>query len=519
VPTELDGLLLPEIIDGKWKCVALSGNPGDGKTAFLEEVRRALLEKNASELECNPAGWRIQLGNHVFASVYDASESHEELSSDELLKAAIQPLSGRKKPATTFTALLAINDGRLQDLISSNRLSFRWLCDSLRSQMAGEEAGDEVLLIDLKHRAPISADPARSSLFLGLLDAFVEPSNYEICKSCTASRDCPILANAEALRQTGPREQLVELLSGVYFVAERRPTIRDLRSALAWMITGDRGCNEVHANNDADRLVNTRYYNLAFDHLAGEDLVLDAFRGLDPASVPSPRLERRLLRAHAATLFDSSPIRYPSTWDEDGQGIPELKRRYFFEMTSEDCCDLPNPSSLVPSRFLQLFRKLVSGEGELRDVRDRLLTGLQRLDRVPAHAASKGLALRLDSSDESLIVIRQWEADAFELSRPESNNRFLNHLPDYFVLRHVDGWPEMMIGLQMFELLMRAADGTTPDAAEHQSLLMDFQRFRAQLLTSPTHQVVLVTSGGNRSLVQSHSGIIDRKEEALVIHV
>lgn len=519
VPTELDELLLPEILDGKWKCIALSGNPGDGKTAFLEEVRRALLEKGAVELDCNPAGWRIKLGEHVFCSVYDASESHEDLSSDQLLKAAIEPLSGRRSPNVQFTALLAINDGRLKDLTTANRLTFRWLCDALRKQMDGEDSSEEVLLIDLKHRAPISADPSQKSLFLGLLDAFVRPESYEVCRSCSAFDDCPIQFNAKVLRRPEPREKLVNLLAGVYFLAERRPTIRDLRSAMAWMITGDRGCSDVHESTATSNLADQRYYNLAFAPQSGEDLVLDAFKDLDPATVPNPILERRLSHPNVDALFKLSKIQHPVGEEQDREGMQQLKRRYFFELTSDVLGDLPNPNTLIPSRSLHLFRDLVSGQKSLDFVKERLLTGLRRLDRVPTHAASDGLALRLDSSDESLIVIRQWATDAFELVRATAANRFLNYLPDHFILRHTSGWPEVTIGLQMFELLMRAADGTTPDAAEHQSLLMDFQRFRAQLLTSPTHQVVLVTSGGDQSLVTSQAGKITRQEDLGVSHV
>jgi len=491
VATELDEVLLPDIITGRWKCVALSGNPGDGKTAFLEEVKRELLRKGARELECNPAGWRIQLGEHVFTSVYDASESHEGMSSDELLKKAIDPLRGRAKTQTAVTVLLAINDGRLQDLITTQRLSFRWLCDALRIQMADGEKDDDILLIDLKHRAPISANSQNKSLFLGLLDAFIAPANWSACQSCIAFRTCSIRSNAIALSHPQPREQLIQLMAGVYFLAERRPTIRDLRSALAWIITGDLDCNSVHKANHLAVSTDSRYYNLAFSELAGEDLVIDAFKELDPGSVSTPRLERRLIRTNAELLFEPLTIQHTKALAGNTDKMHDLKRRYYFEFNSSNPqLDLPPPSSLLPSRWLSTFRDLVSGVVELETVKSQVLTGLLRLDRIPSHAAGDALALRLDSNDEALLVIRQWSSNEFELVRPESLENFLNYLPDNFVLRHVDGWPEMQIGLQMFELLMRAADGTTPDAAEHQSLLMDFQRFRAQLLTSPTRHVI-----------------------------
>lgn len=513
VRTELDEVLLPRIIAGTWKCVALSGNPGDGKTAFLEEVKRELLSKGAMELECNPAGWRIQLGQHFFVSVYDASESHEGMSSNELLKKAIAPLSGRAKPEAAFTVLMAINDGRLQDLVTAHRLTFRWLCDSLKKQMLSGDKDDDILLIDLKHRAPISATLEGRSLFLGLLDAFVAPSNWAACDTCVAFKTCSLRANANALRHPRPREQLVQLLAGVYFLAERRPTIRDLRSALAWIITGDHDCNSVHDAISSIDTIDARYYNLAFDKRAGEDLVVDAFKELDPGIVPSPRLERRLARPNSESMFAQTAVHHPPSTAGSIDRMRDHKRRYYFELDSIAPNDLPSPNSLLPSRWLSRFRQLVSGNVELESAKQQILAGLQRLDRVPSHAAGDDLALRLDSSDDSLLVIRQWSSTEFALLLPKSQDDFLNYLPDHLVLRHVNGWPEMQIGLLMFELLMRAVEGTTPDSVEHQSLLMEFQRFRAQLLTSPTRRVILVTPGGDRNVISSANGMITRLQE------
>lgn len=518
VRTELDDILLPDILDGKWNCVALSGNPGDGKTAFLEEVRRALLNGNAKEIECNAAGWRIQANEREFVAVYDASESHEGQSSDDLLKAAIAPLKGRTKPDVAYTVLLAINDGRLQDLITAHRLSFRWLCDSIRKQMESNSKDDDVLLIDLKHRAPIADSSKNRSLFLGLLDAFVKEENWQVCASCSASQDCSIRANATALRHDRPREQLVQLLAGVYFLAERRPTIRDLRSSLAWIITGDRGCSEVHANERS--VSDERYYNLAFDLRAGEDLVINSFQNLDPDRVPSPQLERQLSRPNPEALFDSSPVIHPTIVSSSKKSLRDLKRRYYFEFIGDDGRN-PSPNTLLPARMLKSFLSVVADRSDLKVIKKTILNGLRKLDRIPGHAIIPEaedldiLALRLDSHDDDLFVIRQWSGQQFELYIQDSPDQFLNYLPDQIILRHISGWPELQIGLQMFELLARAVDGTTPDAMEHQSLIMDFQRFRAQLLTSPTKDVILLTPGGERSSITCEGGVITRTSGAI----
>ena len=42
VETKLDADLLPQMLEGRYRLVILSGNPGDGKTAFLQQLRSRL---------------------------------------------------------------------------------------------------------------------------------------------------------------------------------------------------------------------------------------------------------------------------------------------------------------------------------------------------------------------------------------------------------------------------------------------------------------------------------------------
>ena len=62
-------------------------------------------------VEDSKAGWRMRRGGHTFVAVFDASESHDGKSSDELMFGALDPAPG-DDPARR-TVLLAINDGRL----------------------------------------------------------------------------------------------------------------------------------------------------------------------------------------------------------------------------------------------------------------------------------------------------------------------------------------------------------------------------------------------------------------------
>lgn len=80
VPTALDEYLLPAIFELKPRVVFLCGNPGDGKTAFLEKVQQRLQEQQAKILQKDDSGWELEWDGHLYRSCYDASESHQGLS-------------------------------------------------------------------------------------------------------------------------------------------------------------------------------------------------------------------------------------------------------------------------------------------------------------------------------------------------------------------------------------------------------------------------------------------------------
>src|SRR5207237_7795899 len=80
VPTALDEYLLPAIFELKPKAVFLCGNPGDGKTAFLEKVQQCLQEQQAKILQKDESDWELEWDGHFYLICYDASSSHQGLS-------------------------------------------------------------------------------------------------------------------------------------------------------------------------------------------------------------------------------------------------------------------------------------------------------------------------------------------------------------------------------------------------------------------------------------------------------
>jgi serine/threonine protein kinase len=128
VPTLLDSALLPEVLLGRKRLVFLTGNPGDGKTAFLGKVRDRLESLGGTPHHESRYGWDWTLNGIRFKSVYDASESQEDgrKHADQVLREALEPFQGQSQPdlSTCPVVLIAINDGRLHEFCELQRDRF-----------------------------------------------------------------------------------------------------------------------------------------------------------------------------------------------------------------------------------------------------------------------------------------------------------------------------------------------------------------------------------------------------------
>lgn len=517
VLTRLDRELLPRIADGAYRLVVLSGNPGDGKTALLQRLREMLETTEAIAEYDDPAGWCLRRGNHSFAALYDASESHEGTSADELFHRLLAPLAGRAEPPAGYTGCVAINDGRLRDFFERNgALRYPWLWDRLRPQLDGK-AGDRdgVVLVDMKRRSLATTDPTSPSVLQQILDRFLAPECWEACRGCVARNECPIWWNVQSMSSgvLGPdiRHRLNQLLLGIHLRRERRPTIRDLRSALAFLITHDLGCQDIHRERDEGRSPLTQttrlYFNAAFSGDGSPDLVLDELQNFDPALVPSPRLDRflhfhRTKRFFGAVerLFRQVPERPTVDFSllKETERFQALKRRYFFEAETpgDKPAAMPRPEQLVPYRHMHRFIDAITGRIDLRTLRDELLGGMSRADSVPLLPRFSGLGLRLtEASSPEIVVIKKFPADEFEVSLPTPAETPVETVPDYLILKHLRSRTELLIGLDLFEYLQRALEGYLSGSEEQQALLEELALFKAQLLLQPTDEVLLIESG------------------------
>ena len=532
VETLLDTALLPSIAAGEHRLVVLSGNPGDGKTAFLQRLRSSLLDSGGRAHDDDEAGWRIDHPRGTVAALYDASESHEGRSADDLLEAVLAPIAGGEPSDHRYTAAIAINDGRLLDFFERKGESeYPWLWDRIRRQLLDQDvSSDEVVVVDLKRRAMVHDRTA--SLLDGVLTELVASERWEICNGCAARAECPILFNARSLTHTGPdetvRERLASATLAVHLRRERRPTLRDLRSALAFVITHDLGCNDIHEEREGEMSPsgnpNRLYFNSVFNGSGSPDLLLDEWHALDPALTAVPALDRflyfRRYPEHASKLAEAFlvtedraavPIRAES--GEGSDWVRWQKRRYYFEGAEVDEGELPSPAATLPYRYLadyeRALRQTAHDEGVIR----QLVSGVSSACGVPPDDAAGDLAVRVnDAESTEVVVFKRFPSNEFRLERAQSGGNFVESFEDVLHLAHASGTPTLSVTLDLFEYLMRAADGYGVGAEEQRGFLEDITHFVDDLLARPASRVALLDAGRRSHEVAESGGVIRRVE-------
>jgi len=550
VPTRLDMQLLPAILhDRRFLAVFLTGNPGDGKTAFLERVRDKLYEAGGKQRYLSPNGWSYELDGHLFSANYDASESHRGRSSNEVLAELFEPLRGAEAPPDSLrlTILVAINDGRLRDFFYFNR-DFAWLGSQLYRLLERAGSADpRILVVDLKERSLVDAvmeGVSPACLFENLLLVLLSEERWAVCADCRARQVCPMKFNVDTLRdsQNGRRvrARLKSLFQIVHARRRQHITIRDLRSALSYIVVGVQTCQEIHETLDQGEppldWADVLYFNAVFNPRGEPDELLEELALLDPALGSAPRLER-FLHFHRHLREEEEVQRlllmFPSRSSEAVRCVrygafgrkwyPQMKRRFLFEAgENEDLLaeqNLGGWQELLPYRHFPRYLGILRGEEDLTIVREDLCEGISRSDGIVDPTVYQGyLCIRTNHSDrEELTVFKRFPIDHFRCRLINGTaSQWVESLPLGLRLEWAEGGdPSLEIGLDLFEFLMRLREGYRPDAPEQRPLIVDLALFKTRLLRLETTELILMEAGRRLHRVTQEEGRIKREDMSL----
>lgn len=541
VPTLLDDGLMPDVIAGKFKLVLITGNAGDGKTAFLQQLEaQASDQAQLVSSEALPNGRRFKTVQRTFLTNYDGSQDEDSRPNGEVLSEFFAPFKGNDPAAwpDEETRLVAINEGRLVDFLQTERAAFPALLRIVEEGLLTGGDAHGVAVVNLNLRSVVAyRDAADDSILERQTRLLTHPKFWDACQSCDLKDRCYALHNAQSFQDRTAGPQVLERLKTLYSLTHLRGrlhiTLRDLRSALAFMLTSARDCAEIHklyAEGCRDEIAAGFYFN---SWMGAEsttiDRLLTLLQDMDVGAASDPRLDRSLdfvspaqersrfsfadrgsydhevLRALFESLprdFSGKPTLHRS--ETHRRYVAMARRRAYFERRDGGWrAMLPYRSG---DRMLKMVGRETMPEQALPEVLKAINRGEGLLD--PTRLAGN-LALQVRQVERGTIrSYRLYDARHFRLNVRDgaSRARFVEHMPDALVLRFDNrgSHAELVINLDVFEMLERLNHGYRPSLEEEQGCYLSLAVFKNVLGSAPYQELLLTTTGHDFYRVERH---------------
>jgi len=540
VPTRIDRELKPAIQRGEFQLVIITGNAGDGKTAFIQTLEDHARDLGAHlDVDASGNGTSFTLHGRRFVTNYDGSQDEGDTANDAVLAAFLAPFQGHDWAGIDGkeTRIIAINEGRLVDFLQQHRRSY----PGVRQHVAAffeqrQEPPPGLMIVNLNLRAVTAGSEDDPSIFDRLLERFTAPVFWDRCQSCDAADRCYVAFNVRTMRDPiyGPqaRSRLRRLFTAAHYRGQLHLTIRDLRSALAYTLFGVRNCDEIRSmlNDPAQTtaFLGYHYYNAPFADSAANtsaiprvppsaepsgDRLITLLSQADVADVANPRIDAALNTASPmsqplfaefggrstydrellGTLRDAGPEQGAATVDTDalaaGRAFHAMARRKaYFERPDADTAEM------LPFSTLAHFDDIVRGAPvPQEEVRNLIGRALAASEGVHHETLRRGyVCLRIGSErTPTMKSIRRFPIDQFRIEVPHYGDlaRFIEILPSSFAL--TTGALRLDLNLDLFEMLSRIDQGFTPNREELKGPFVNLLIFKRQLHGQPYTEILL----------------------------
>lgn len=536
VPTYLDEKLKPALLKGDYRLVIISGNAGDGKTAFIQQFE-TFAESKGAQIQRGGNGAVFQLKGHTFQSNYDGSQDEGDERNDAVLQKFFAPFSGEDKLnwVENQTRLIAINEGRLVDFFLEHGDKFPLLANQIRQGLAGGNPEDGVAVINLNLRAVV-AEPEKGqpSILDRLITRMTQREYWQACETCDLKNKCYAHHNARTFQDPVAGPKVIERLKMLYTVTHLRGrlhiTMRDLRSALAYMLVGTRDCEGIHhlyqngGEENQNRILDGFYFNSWLGGGDGSnDRLISLLREIDVAEVSNPDIDRELGFLNPQTraitrfsfaertgyddelvevLFKNLPRDYSSKnrarlIAKHRHYLSHMRRRHFFERRDSGW------KEMLPYGSIDSFLGAIEQAGEKgMDEVTAILRAINRGEGLsdPARLGNQ-LALRVRQVEKgTLRSYRLFDGDHFSLRTEQETaaHPFLECLSQALVLLYNSGGGHkacLRINLDIYEMLMRLNSGYRPSIEEQEGFLLSLSVFKNLLAAVPYKEVLLTKAG------------------------
>jgi serine/threonine protein kinase len=528
--TKLDTKLLRAILEGKYRLVIITGNAGDGKTAFIKQI-----EKHASEVKWfdNSNGAEFRISGILYKSNYDGSQDEVERANNEVLSDFFKPFANSSEINNVPEGrIIAINEGRLVDFLQAS-VDFNFLSEVIDNYFYNGgtvELPAGLMIINLNLRSVTARNENEGSLFRLQVKKLTQPMLWSKCATCPAAKYCFIKYNVDTLTDSAAGDEVINrlewLLRTVSYKRELHITMRDLRSFIAYMLSRDTRCNDIPAlyerlKDKPEQYWQYYYFNItSTDAERSIDRLITLLRDTDIAMVSLPSVDRDLYFGLHQTKdfldfsqrmsdliedFNNSKFLVPAyELKDEMSGLLKLRHRSFVRhQYFEGKFDF---RKRLPYKSLAEFHLLLTGNGDRKDALHKAKESLAIAISISEGCTDLNLAknfLVLKSSrvnDPISQSYRRFPISGFELSVNKADHlvEYIESESDSLIFRnHDDHLISLLVSLDLYEMLYFIRKGFSPSINDLRGKFIELQVFK-NLLENKSYNEVLVTKN-NRS--------------------
>ncbi|MFA6400275.1 MAG: hypothetical protein WCX31_01410 [Salinivirgaceae bacterium] len=541
IPTKLDKALKLDVLEGKKKLVVLTGNAGDGKTAFIQLIENEAKLKGASFKSITDNGGVFTLDGYEFETLYDGSQDFNGKKNDELLKLFFKPFEGATEPKENIVKIIAINEGKLRDFILGKR-EYSWLGKLVHHYLEFENyhLPEIIAFINLNNRAIVDVYDS-TSILDNLLEIILDKNNqqkfWEPCVSdnCEYADKCYIKSNINSMNDdvSGKmiKNRIKEIILAIYLKKEKHITMRDIRSLISFILFNKYTCSQIQLDIDNGKnLLDRFYYNSAFNKIE-QDRIVSILKTIDVADMPLPKIENFLYcsspNSESITrLFNQNQVsskpdlcyleefflnKPEGTSDNDlirnsntEAYLTSIKRKVFFEGNDElliEQFDITHYSFLPYKYYKEFVDYLKTGSDSANVLRNNIVLAISKSEKIYNEViGSENVCISSSSSKKSQTkAFYGFKAADFEITLPQVGNQtnYIEFFPDHIIFRHVDKKAVLEINIDLFEILMRIKEGYVPTSIEIQTFFLNLEMFKRRILAKRSMKVFLTEDDSN----------------------
>lgn len=548
-PTKLDQKLIPAVLDGQFKLLIITGNAGDGKTAFIRKIEEDNHVQGIERFK-HRNGARFKINGIDFESNYDGSQDEEGRANNSVLEEFFKPFEGISNYADAKEGrIIAINEGRLVEFLSTSD-KHKKLSKSIEEyfyQEGHSELPDGLMIINLNLRSVVGNVKDEPSLFRKQLKALTDKRLWNKCHSCPIAEKCFIKYNVDSFNDSAAGENIITrmewLLRTVSLKRELHITMRDLRSFISYLLTRDHNCSEVKALIENGNQFDEEYWQYYYFNITNprssdngnQDRLVKLLRETDIGEVSIPDLDRDLFfgrhtdknylefaerKEDLLALFNFNKTQI---WRPAHEQSPELLKRIkdiqktfirhqYFEgrailinlLGSQKFNEETKDVDLKPSFLLRLPYHSVSKFVDILEKGDVGNTTKNSISRAislnegcdNSKIDSEYLVLASTEIKDASKSFRLFSLNDFELFVNKTTHlvQYLEYESDYLIFRHkTEKHIQLSVSLDLYEMLYFIQQGFSPSLNDLRGKFVELIIFK-NLLENLSYNEVIVTS-------------------------